>query len=115
MIASRERLYGEGSFELLKPTQVVAQVLRLQNQPNECQAIIDQCLEIIATLLGEETQSTSQAKTEEIKEDVEKSHREPRDAIRNPNQRLIVYQTRVELYYMQQRMEAGSNLFREAL
>ena len=29
LIAGRERLYGEGSFNLLKPIETVAQVLRL--------------------------------------------------------------------------------------
>ena len=61
LITSRERIYGEGSFNLLKPTETVAQLLRLQNAQNECQVIIDQCLKMIANLLGEPIPDTAEA------------------------------------------------------
>ena len=120
LITSRERIYGEGSFNLLKPTETVAQILRLQNAQNECQVIIDQCLKMIANLLGEPSPVVVEAeepKTEEVKdEEVEEEVKvEERDLIKNPNQLLIIYQTRIELYYMQQRMEYQSRLFNESL
>ena len=72
LITLRERIYGEGSFNLLKPTEVVAQILRLQNAQNECQVIIDQCLKLIANLLGEPSPDVAEAegpKIEEVKEE----------------------------------------------
>lgn len=54
LIMSREHTYGEGSFNLIKPIETIAQVFRLQNQPDQCQVIIKQCLDIISDLLGEE-------------------------------------------------------------
>jgi len=41
LIESRERIYGEGSFNLLKPIETIVQVFRLQNQSNQCQIIVD--------------------------------------------------------------------------
>ena len=88
LIASRERIYGEGSFNLLKPMETVAQVLRLQNKPNECQVVIDSCLQVIAKLLGEplpEAEESKQPKTEEIKEEETETTPESHDPIKNPN------------------------------
>ena len=74
---------------------------------------------MIANLLGEpipEEAEAEEPKIEEVKEEeAEEEKVEPRDVIRNPNQLLIIYQTRIELYYMQQRMEYQSRLFNESL
>ena len=61
---------------------------------------------MIANLLGEpspvvveaEEPKTEEVKDEEVEEEVKA---EERDLIKNPNQLLIIYQTRIELYYMQ--------------
>lgn len=121
LIALREKIYGEGSINLLKPIYTVAQVLRLQSQPNECQAIIDQGLSMISRLLREpeDEQSTHGATVEEVKEGSgagrSDSDAATHDEIKNPSRLLSIYETRTDLYYMQQRMEASSHLYRFAL
>ena len=70
---------------------------------------------MIAKLLGEPNPITSEeiiSKTEEVKEDEQEVDHEE---IKNPNQLLIIYQTRIELYYMQQRMECNKQQYGEAL
>ena len=52
-------------------------------------------------------------KTEEIKENGEAM--EQQDEIKNPNRLLSIYHTRIELYYMQQRMEVSGQLYEQAL
>ena len=53
LILARERLYGEGSYHLLKPMSTVAQILRLQEQNEGATAVVQQTMNLIADLLRE--------------------------------------------------------------
>ena len=53
LIMARERLYGEGSYHLLKPMSTVAQILRLQERNEEAMVIVMQTLNLVADLLRE--------------------------------------------------------------
>ena len=57
---------------------------------------------MIAKLLGEPSPVSSEekSKTEEVKEEEVVEEEVQHDEIKNPNQLLIIYQTRIELYYM---------------
>ena len=60
---------------------------------------------MIAKLLGEPSPVSSssleeKSKTEEVKVEEVVEEEVQHDEIKNPNQLLIIYQTRIELYYM---------------
>ena len=67
---------------------------------------------MIAKLLGEPMPDVN--KTEEIKED-QPSQQVAQDQIKNPNRLLGIYHTRIELYFMQQRMECSSLMYEQGL
>ena len=68
---------------------------------------------MIAGLLGEPVHQDEEVKTEEVNDEAEAAAKH--DPIKNPNSLLIVYQTRIELLYMQQRMEFANMLYQPAL